>query len=588
MKLIEKEFIKKDGTKITLTPEWVSTKLGEIYELSCLDKTTGERLHYGYMTEALVSFLETTDKKGIPFFERVEFKNIDIGENKIFNLLNQRIILDKPSKIETENFYHDFNLWPTTYSDEKKIHDIVVKVHSEFALCNREGDLELYFNDNLVELNVFEFINSDDKKEIYNFNFEDNVASSVIISEMNQPFWTNNKALDNINVAFEAKREASIVLESSAINMMVDDRENFTFNPIRVGDYFSVIDSQISFDRESLKNREVELDTDFFYLKNSSISFEGANSQKVGLYTRGAITFDDSEITCVDYSVINKTINTKTIGGETQKIKMRLENATIDSGVSYYSNVKYDSSIFEIINSKIENKGDEILGMANGISIRNSTIKDTLKLANVVVENADIDNLVLENKGKDHDSFLIQTSTVDGDKKNQGRITLDNCIINVDDHFSISVHGNFSASNSNFFGVNIFYSHLEDSNFSFSKGDLNMDVNIINSNFKNSKLHTIGLLSNKEWRNPDYRQTLTISGSELIGENKLKETTFVEDSILQDVSLANVSKIKHSFLKEINRNYQMPATIEGVDSTAERELQNGIIIDRSNEDFEAL
>ena len=136
--------------------------------------------------------------------------------------------------------------------------------------------------------------------------------------------------------------------------------------------------------------------------------------------------------------------------------------------------------------------------------------------------------------------------------------------------------------------MNIFYSHLEDSNFSFSKGDLNMDVNIVNSNFKNSKLHTIGLLSNKEWRNPDYRQTFTISGSELIGENKLKETTFVEDSILQDVSLANVSKIKHSFLKEINRNYQMPATIEGVDSTAERELQNGIIIDRSNEDFEAL
>ena len=422
MKLEQKEFIKEDGTKITLTPECVSTKLGEIYELSCLDKTTGERLHYGYMTEALVSFLETTDEKGIPFFERVEFKNVDIGENRILNLLNQRVILDKPSKIERENFYHDFNLWPTTYSDEKKIDDIVVKVHSEFALCNREGDLELYFNDNLVELNVFEFINSDDKKEIYNFNFEDNVASSVIISEMNQPFWTNNKALDNINVAFEAKREASIVLESSAINMMVDDRENFTFNPIRVGDYFSVIDSQISFDRESLKNREVELDTDFFYLKNSSISFEGANSQKVGLYTRGAITFDDSEITCVDYSVINKTINTKTIGGETQKIKMRLENATIDSGVSYYSNVKYDSSIFEIINSKIENKGDEILGMANGISIKNSTIKDTLKLANVVVENADIDNLVLENKGKDYDAFLVQTSTVDGDTKNQGQL----------------------------------------------------------------------------------------------------------------------------------------------------------------------
>lgn len=257
MKLTEKEFIKADGTVVKLTPEWISTKLGEVYELSCLDRIDQERLHYGYMTEALVSFLETTDEKGVPFFERVELKSINVGNNRICNLLNQRVILDKPSKIERENFYHDFKLWPTIYSDEKRIDDIVVKVHSEFTLCNREGDLELYFNDNLVEINVFELINSDDKKEIYNFNFEDNVASSVIISEMNQPFWTNNKALDNIDVAFEAKKEASIVLESSAINMMVDDRENFTFNPIKVGDYFALIDSQINFDRESLKNREV-------------------------------------------------------------------------------------------------------------------------------------------------------------------------------------------------------------------------------------------------------------------------------------------------------------------------------------------
>lgn len=66
MKLKEKEFTKADGTVIKLTPEWISTKLGEVYELSHLDKIDQERLHYGYMTEALVSFLETTDEKGCP------------------------------------------------------------------------------------------------------------------------------------------------------------------------------------------------------------------------------------------------------------------------------------------------------------------------------------------------------------------------------------------------------------------------------------------------------------------------------------------------------------------------------------------
>ena len=568
MKLQNKEFIKADGTVIKLTPEWISTKLGEVYELSHIDKIDQERLHYGYMTDQLVSFLETTDEKGVPFFERVELKSIDVGNNRICNLLNQRVILDKPSKIERENFYHDFKLWPTIYSDEKKIDDIVVKVHSEFALCNREGDLELHFNDNLVELNVFEFINSDDKKEVYHFTFEDNVASSVIISEMNQPFWSNNKALDNIDVAFEAKKEASIILESSAINMMINDRENFTFNPIKVGDYFALIDSQINFDRESLKNREVELDTDFFYLKNSSISFEGANKEKVGLYTRGATTLDDCEITCVDYSFINKTISTQVIGGEAQKTKIKLENAVIDSGVSYYSDVKYDFSTFEIINSKIENEGDEILSLANGISITNSTIKNTLKLANVLIENADIDNLVLENKGKDHDSFLVQTSTVDGDKKSQGRITLSNCVVNVDDYFSISVHGNFSASNSNFFGINNFYSSLEDDHLLRIRSDINLDINIVNSNFKNAKVYAIGLLTNKEWQNPDYRQTLAIYGSELTGENELRETTLVLNSILQNATLANASEIKNSFLKAVAKNYEMPTTIEGVNLVA--------------------
>ena len=569
MKLQNKEFIKADGTVIKLTPEWISTKLGEVYELSHLDKIDQERLHYGYMTEALVSFLETTDEKGVPFFERVELKSIDVGNNRICNLLNQRIIFDKPSKIERENFYHDFNLWPTIYSDEKKIDDIVVKVHSEFTLCNREGDLELYFNDNLVELNVFELINSDNKKEIYHFTFEDNVASSVIISEMNQPFWTNNKALDNIDVAFEAKKEASIVLESSAINMMVDDRENFTFKPIKVGDHLSLIDSQITFDRESLKNREVELDFDFLYLKDSSISFEGVNSQKVGLRMRKIATFNSSEITCVDYSVINKTIDTNTIGEEVQKTRVRFENATIDSGVSYYSNVKYDSSVFEIINSKIENSVDEILSLANGISITNSTVKNTLKLANVLIENADIDNLVLENKGKDHDSFLVQTSTVDGDKKSQGRITLNNCVVNVDDYFSISVHGNFSASNSNFFGINNFYSSLEDDHLLRIRSDTNLDINIVNSNFKNAKVYAIGLSTNKGWENPDYRQTLTIHGSEMTGENELRETTLVLNSILQNVTLANASEIRNSFLKEIAKSYEMPTLIEGQNLTAD-------------------
>lgn len=606
MKLQNKEFIKADGTIIKLTPEWISTKLGEVYELSHIDKIDQERLHYGYMTEALVSFLEITDEKGTPFFERVELKSIDVGNNRISNLLNQKVILDKPSKIERENFYHDFKLWPTIYSDEKKIDDIVVKVHSEFTLCNREGDLELHFNDNLVELNVFELINSNDKKEIYNFNFEDNVASSVIISEMNQPFWSNNKALDNIDVAFEAKKEASIVLESSAINMMIGDRENFTFKPIKVGDHLSLIDSQITFDRESLKNREVELDFDFLYLKDSSISFEGVNSQKVGLRMRKIATFNSSEITCVDYSVINKTIDANTIGEEVQKTRVRFENAVINSGVSYYSDVKYDSSTFEIINSKIENEGDEILSLANGISITNSTIKNTLRLANAFIKNADIDNLILENKNDEKETFLL-TPDHDTNRLTAGdRIVIKNCEVRLgkDDNFSINAAGHLEFMNSNFEGSFFLYTALKtptkpiDVNqydfaneiatmLYYDQFDVDHNVSLTlqatNSIFKNVSLD-LSILNDEHKREENL---ILIDASELSGPIELNGCYEVGNSYIKDVFTHNISSIKSSIICNKNLKENSPTALIDFNSKQPEEPAD-TKISKDNMNFEAL
>lgn len=112
MKLTEKEFIKADGTVIKLTPEWISTKLGEVYELSHIDKIDQERLHYGYMTEALVSFLETTDEKGgtvstfgqIPYAE-VEFRNAKLNSLTDIICEQKREVLDQimPCRVHIGN-----------------------------------------------------------------------------------------------------------------------------------------------------------------------------------------------------------------------------------------------------------------------------------------------------------------------------------------------------------------------------------------------------------------------------------------------------------------------------------------------------
>lgn len=606
MRLTEKEFIKADGTKIKLTPEWISSKLGEVYELSCLDGNSRERLHYGYMTDELVSFLETTDEKGTPFFERVRLKHTDDSKNRVFNLLNQRVILDRPSNITTKSFYSNFHLWPTTYSDEKKIDDIVIKVQSYFSLCNKKGDLELYFNNNTVEIEVFEFLNSEDTKAIYNFNFEDNNADSILVEDMNKPSWTNNKALDNIDVAFEAKKGATIILENSAINMMADDRENFTFNPIKVGNLFSLKDSQITFDRESLKNREVELDFDFLYLKDSSISFESANSQKVGLCMRGTTTLNDSEITCVDYSVINKTIDSKILGDEVQKTRVRFENATIDSSLSYYSDVKYDFSTFEIINSKLENEGDEILSLANGISITNSTIKNTLRLANAFIKNADIDNLILENKNDEKETFLL-TPDHDTNRLTAGdRIVIKNCEVRLgkDDNFSINAAGHLEFMNSNFEGSFFLYTALKtptkpiDVNqydfaneiatmLYYDQFDVDHNVSLTlqatNSIFKNVSLD-LSILNDEHKREENL---ILIDASELNGPIELNGCYEVGNSYIKDVFTHNISSIKSSIICNKNLKENSPTALIDFNSKQAEEPAD-TKISRDNMDFEVL
>lgn len=56
---------------------------------------------------------------------------------------------------------------------------------------------------------------------------------------------------------------------------------------------------------------------------------------------------------------------------------------------------------------------------------------------------------------------------------------------------------------------------------------------------------------------------------ELTGDNELRETTLVLNSILQDVILINASEIKNSFLKKVVEDYEMPTVMEGANFTAD-------------------
>ena len=332
----------------------------------------------------------------------------------------------------------------------------------------------------------------------------------------------------------------------------------------------------------------------------------GANKGKVGLYTRGATTLDDCEITCVDYSFINKTISTKVIGGEAQKTKVRFENATIDSGVSYYSDVKYDFSTFEIINSKIENEGDEILSLANGISITNSTIKNTLRLANAFIKNADIDNLILENKNDEKETFLL-TPDHDTNRLTAGdRIVIKNCEVRLgkDDNFSINAAGHLEFMNSNFEGSFFLYTALKtptkpiDVNqydfaneiatmLYYDQFDVDHNVSLTlqatNSIFKNVSLD-LSILNDEHKREENL---ILIDASELSGPIELNGCYEVGNSYIKDVFTHNISSIKSSIIcnKELKEN--SPTALIDFNSKQPEEPAD-TKISKDNMNFEAL
>ena len=164
MKLSEKTLTIKDGGTLTLTPEWVNSEFGEIYNLSYAKKGSSESKHYGYMTEALVSLLEATDKKGNPYFDRVGFANPKKNQAK-YNTLRHKIILDKSSGIYDKSFIPNFFLYPTVYSESEKRKDILLAV-SSFSVEAGEGELEINLNDNRLEAFQFTIANRENQHNI--------------------------------------------------------------------------------------------------------------------------------------------------------------------------------------------------------------------------------------------------------------------------------------------------------------------------------------------------------------------------------------------------------------------------------------
>lgn len=625
MKLTEKEFIKADGTVIKLTPEWISTKLGEVYELSHLDRIDQERLHYGYMTEALVSLLEATDKKGNPYFDRVGFANPKKNQAK-YNTLRHKIILDKSSGIYDKSFIPNFFLYPTVYSESEKRKDILLAV-SSFSVEAGEGELEINLNDNRLEAFQFTIANRENQHNIKLYlNIENNNTRTVAIANIDEGNLKQGRAPRDILFSCEAKEGAEINLMNSSISDYEVDGERRAI-PFKVKSSLSLISANILLDEESLVGKELQLEADSITVHGSKILLEGRENKLVGFICNdGNMTISNSEVTFIDHTTFEKGGTVSTFG-QIPYAEVEFKNAKLNSLTDIICEQKIEtlSQIkpcqVHIEDSILENGSEGKVLLRDNIHITKSNIKNTLELRNAFIQNADIDNLTLTNNSNIEEAFSV--APTNGCDENDSRISIKNCNVKLekeDEQFYLNAYGNVSMNSSNFednFELNTYILHpyeaikMEDFNLddpsenldSFDCSDeINIDVSIDNSSFINAdiSLSSVGSQATQYfddgemhpeessvWDDPDHRRRVDINRSEISGSTELIETSLVEDSVINGGYLYNVSEVKRSYLDRYNvANEKGKAIVDFNSKQAEEPADTKI--SRDNMDFEVL
>ena len=574
------------GEGISFDVDFIATVIDgrDVYEI----KRGG--LHYGYMTSELVEALETPDKTGNLKINKIYFAD---PSNK--NEMNQKIILDLPKN-------YDFNprkisLHHTEYSEELG-KTLTVRVGEEFWIRNRTF-LELNFNDNELEAQTFFISNTDNSKDLqdrtsrYNLNFQDNIASTIIIEHMGQ--------IKNMNLALNMKREGFITIRNSSISLpkaVINVDENLSLEESN----FFIQDDELMKDGSG-----ITLDCDTLYLKKANVYFEADKTLKSedpkrnlvnikahnGLFLSNSNTifmgenkFDKLDIddpqrilqTPIDArfcnvdakSVIEYSPFNKAVGGGDNRIeeKLKIYKTTLDNKDKI---INLSGDIY-IADSSIENNGEGQLNISS-INMASSTLKNISSLFNAYFYFVHVENLQLLNKNykKGHNiSKPFYFGTTDGCSA-----VLKNSSVELgsDDCFSLANRTSYKIENCNFY-----------KGFDFASQTPEMNVVFSNCSFTDAKII---------YGYNEKPHLFTIQNSEISGEIKTNSLEEISNSVIKQgiVDKKGLKKITDSYIKNevIPTDYIKDSCLNGYnsakDDSSSKELQKA---SNSTEDLEIL
>ena len=560
--------------------------------------------HAIYMTKELVEALHVKNKNGVASIDNIKKDltlNNFIGKEPTLpgdedlpgidkwrgNVVSQYILLDLPSSGEVK--YSEFYLTPTIY--RKNTSEVVtIRPTFSYLISNSKRDLLLKVKGNDLEAyNIFIKNTNKKSRTTIELNLLDNIVGNINIKGLqgheNDPayfyFETKNKVdhevyieVNNLTLPYK-----KLVGEPRYMKFIGSDfvAENIKF----------IDDHNIVHDECYLKSEGA------IFIKNSNVSISFGAGSAIGIDAKEKINMEYCNLDLRGLTSIGDQLSINGMKGNL--LKATLSSTSIDGSLKYrVTDVLQKSEIF-LMHANINVGKENSVRLYEDVSIRNATIENTgdlslrnvaleavtaknisaLKLANIYYAN--FENFSLENKNDgDKINFNIGSPRQDREKIKHFK----NCTVTLEEGESFDMVSSyyFEANNSSFNG-NTMIKLMPAFLMPFGEAEPDMSLKVNNSLFSNAYVSLS--YSSKE------PQESVIESSEIKNHLRAKDLFSVSTAFLDEVQLANVSKINTMSLQNyINVDNPSPIVLDGLASTGEEAKKPGAGIITNN--IEAL
>ena len=566
----------------------------EVYNVS----VNGE--HAIYMTKELVEVLQVKNKNGDANIDNIKKDltlNNFIGKEPTLpgdedlpgidkwrgNVMSQYILLDLPSSGEVK--YSEFYLTPTLYrKDASEV--VTIRPTFSYLISNNKRDLLLKVKDNDLEAyNIFIKNTNKKSRTTIELNLLDNIVGTINIKGLqgheNDPayfyFETKNKVdhevhieIDNLTLPYK-----KLVGEPRYMKFIGSDfvAENIKF----------IDDHNIVHDECYLKSEGA------IFIKNSNVSISFGAGSAIGINAKEKINMEYCNLDLRGLTSIGEELFIK--GFSENRFQVMFSSVSITG--SLYSSIMSGSDKPELflLHANINVGKGNVVKLYGDITMKNTTVENSsdfylhnvllegvraknlrkLRYANIYYANLEDFSLKNENHG-DKINVNIGSPRQDREKIKHFK----NCTVTLgkDDSFDMISSYNFEANNSSFNGntmIKLMPAYL----MPFGEAEPDMSLKVNNSLFSNACVSLT--YSSKE------PQESVIESSEIKNHLRAKDLFSVSTAFLDEVQLANVSKINTMSLQNyINVDNPSPIVLDGLASTGEEAKKPGAGIITNN------